>query len=107
MPKDAWASTRRRNTIKRIIRADKWANRRPRGGGKKRRKQAKSFSRVKPTTYVLRAGTHVEIRKAGRGNWTPYLTQKTVQATLSALADEFTYLTFQNWSIRIPRPKGF
>lgn len=123
MPKDGWASTRRRDAVRRAKAGKPYFSRnKAKGKGSKAnkrdviRQQMQASKRqhdkaLGPSkTIVLRAGSAVQICRDDGGEWPiwqPYTMRKTLTLAPSGIVDGYALFKFEGWLIRIPRPSGF
>ncbi len=127
MPKDGWASTRRRDAVRRAkAGAGKpyFSRKKAKGKGSKAKKQdvirqqmqaskrhhdkalgPSKPAKAKPAGYLLAAGRQVQICRDDGGEWPiwqPYAMRKTITAAPHGEADGYRVFRFEGWLIRIP-----
>lgn len=124
MPKDDWAPTRRRDAIRRAKAGKSWSSfARPKKSKSKAKRKQKIRSQAQASkrqhdkvlgnaappsqTLFIAAGTTSSIRKHGTRDWAAYVTQKGVTAAITFKGADYVVARFQNWLIKIPRPRGF
>jgi len=129
MPKDDWASTRRRDAVRRAKGNHAFSSRKakPKSKAKKQgkirqqmqasqrfhdKKLGRSTSKSEgPKRVSLAAGSNVQIRRDEQSTdwqiWQPYTMQKTLTLAPVAIVDGYAVFQFEGWLIRIPRPSGF
>lgn len=113
MPRDEWASTRRRDAIRRAKQGKSWTKiAKPKKSNSKsrrrlRRQSSRGYFRKDfggSDETLIHSGTAVEIRR-GDGPWMSYTTKKALSLLPVSIGRDHEEFEFGGWRIRLRRAR--